>query len=57
LSVASEAFLLALVGFFSSSMSTALTMGTIMAVAAVFEIHIDRNIVGIMKPNISLKQL
>ncbi len=30
----------------------ALPMGTIMAVAAVLEIHIDRNIVQIMNPDI-----
>jgi hypothetical protein len=32
--------------------ATASTMGSIMAVVAVFEIHIDRNIVVNMKPSI-----
>ena len=39
----------------SSSLSTASTIGTIMAVVAVLEIHIDRNIVGIIKPSINLE--
>ena len=34
---------------------TASTIGTIIAVVAVFEIHIERNIVINIKPNISLK--
>ena len=38
---------------FSNWESTASTMGTIMAVVAVLDIHMDRNMVGIMKPNIS----
>jgi hypothetical protein len=32
---------------------TASTMGSIMAVVAVFEIHIDRNIVVAMNPSIN----
>jgi hypothetical protein len=32
-------------------------IGTIMAVVAVFEIHIERNIVGSMKPSISSRGL
>ena len=36
--------------------TTASTMGTIMAVVAVFEIHIDRNMVISMKPNMSLEK-
>ena len=32
-------------------------MGNIMAVVAVFEIHMDRNIVVNMKPSISLAEL
>ena len=39
------------------SASMALTMGTIMAVVAVLEIHIDRNMVGSMKPSISSRGL
>ena len=39
----------------SSSLRTAETIGTIMAVVAVLEIHIDRNIVGIIKPSINLR--
>ena len=37
--------------------ATASTMGNIMAVVAVFEIHMDRNIVVNMKPSISLAEL
>ena len=37
-------------------MSTASTIGTIIAVVAVFDIHIDRNIVGSMSPNMSLQK-
>ena len=38
----------------SRTFKTASTMGTIMAVVAVLEIHIDRNIVGTMNPSINL---
>ena len=38
-----------------SSSNTAVTIGTIIAVHAVFDIHIERNIVVSIKPNISLK--
>lgn len=38
----------------SSSMRTVSIMGTIIAVAAVFEIHIEMNIVTKNKPNVSL---
>ena len=38
----------------SSSAITASKMGTIMAVVAVFEIHIERKAVGKMKPRISI---
>ena len=38
----------------SSSISTASTIGTIIAVVAVFDIHIERNIVGSISPNMSL---
>ena len=41
----------------SNSLNTASTIGTIMAVVAVFEIHMDKNIVGSMKPNINLRGL
>jgi hypothetical protein len=44
-------------GSFSSSFRTASTMGTIMAVVAVFEIHIERNMVGNMNPIINLKKI
>jgi hypothetical protein len=37
--------------------ATASTMGSIMAVVAVLEIHMDRNIVVNMNPNINLAWL
>ena len=40
----------------SSSMSTASTIGTIIAVVAVFDIHMDKNIVGSMSPSMSLRK-
>ena len=39
----------------SSSSKTAVKMGHIIAIAAVFEIHIDTNIVTATKPKFSLK--
>ena len=40
-------------GFWLMASATASTMGSIMAVVAVLEIHIERNIVVNMKPSIS----
>ena len=39
----------------SSSLRTASTIGIIIAVVAVFEIHIERNMVGSMNPSINLE--
>ena len=41
----------------SSSMTMASTMGTIMEVVAVLEIHMERNVVGSMRPSISSRGL
>ncbi len=41
----------------SNSMTMASTMGTIMDVVAVFEIHMERNMVGSMRPSISSRGL
>lgn len=46
--------LIGIYGTLKSSSTMASAMGTTMAVVAVFEIHMDENIVVSMKPNINL---
>ena len=48
---------LSLLSSVSNSITMASTMGTIMEVVAVFEIHMERNMVGSMRPSISSRGL